>query len=136
MSVVAGAGPVSGNDDTAWFFEGTARGEFLLQRCPQGHWNRPQAARCAECDSTELVPEPASGRGRLISWAVVHPRPGTDSPPPPSVPAIVELDEGPWWWTILVGTDPAVLRAGMELALAFERPEGSETVPVWTVAGG
>ena len=132
---VRGPGPVGRNDDTVTFFDGTARGQFMLMRCPQGHWNRPQAERCAECDSTELSPEPASGRARLVSWAVVHPRPAPDGAVgSPTVPAIVELEEGPWWWSQIVEAEPADLRDGLELRVVFERPDGSETVPVFTPA--
>jgi uncharacterized OB-fold protein len=138
MSTVAGPGPVARNGATAAFFDGTARGELLLMRCrPHHHWNRPQAERCATCDSTELEPAPASGRARLVSWSVVHPRPRDGvAPGPPSVPAIVEMEEGPWWWTQLVDVDPATLRDGEELEVVFERPEGSESVPVFTPAQG
>jgi uncharacterized OB-fold protein len=133
MTTIAGPGPVARNEASAAFFDGTAAGRFLLQQCrPAGHWNRPQAVRCGTCDSTDLDAAPAAGTGRLVSWAVVHPRPGSDNPPPPSVPAIVELDEGPWWWTMLVGVDPAALWAGQPVRVRFERPEGSEAVPVWT----
>lgn len=129
---VAGPGPVARNDATSAFFDGTARGEFLLALCSQGHWNRPQATRCHACDSTELRGAAASGRARLVSWTVVHPRPGRDRTAEPSrVPAIVELEEGPWWWTQLVDVDPAALREGLALHVAFIRPEGSEAVPVF-----
>lgn len=132
---VQGPGPVARNDATAPFFDGTARGEFLLLRCPQGHWNRPQAERCAKCDSDELRPEPSSGRARLVTWAVVHPRPAADGEAgPPAVPAVVELEEGPWWWSQIVGFEPDDLRDGLALRVVFERPDGSEAVPVFTPA--
>lgn len=132
---VAGATPVARNEATAFFFDGTADGRFLLMRCPAGHWNRPQAERCSDCDSVELVPVPASGRARLLSWSVVHPRPRPDAPVgPPSVPAIVELEEGPWWWTRVVDADPAQLADGMAMQVGFERPAGSEAVPVFRPA--
>ncbi|HMC39766.1 MAG TPA: OB-fold domain-containing protein [Acidimicrobiales bacterium] len=131
---VAGPRPVARNEATAAFFDATAQGRFLLMRCrPAGHWNRPQADRCAECDSTELEPAPASGRAALVSWVVLHPRPSEGGDPGlVTVPAIVELAEGPWWWTEIVGTDPAGLSDGMALEVVFERPEGSEAVPVFT----
>lgn len=139
---VQGPGPVARNDATATFFDGTARGEFLLLRCPQGHWNRPQAERCVECDSDGLRPEPSSGRARLVSWAVVHPRRGAgaetggEAGPTavPAVPAVVEFEEGPWWWSQIVGVDPGELRDGLALRVVFERPDGSEAVPVFTPA--
>lgn len=134
--MTAAVSPVGRNDDTADFFDAAARGEFLLRRCrPDGHWNRPQAAVCATCGATDLEGAPAAGRARLVSWVVVHPRPGADGvAPPPTTPAIVELEEGPWWWTQVVGAEPASLSGGQALQVVFERPEGSEAVPVFTPA--
>ncbi len=132
----SGPRPVARNDATSAFFDGTARGEFLLARCrPHGHWNRPQAQVCAACTATDLEVAPSSGRARLVSWVVVHPRPRDDGPPPaPSLPAIVEFEEGPWWWTQVVGAVQSDLRDGLPLKVVFERPEGSEAVPVFTPA--
>ena len=133
---LAGPGPVGRNPATEEFFDGSARDEFLLRRCPSGHWNRPQAERCGECDSPDLEYRPASGRARLVSWVVVHPRPREGAEPgPPKVPAIVQLEEGPWWWTQLLEVDPAGLSEGTPLEVRFERPEGSEAVPVFVPAG-
>ena len=136
MTPIAGPRPVARNEATAAFFDGTGRSAFLLMRCrPHRHWNRPQAERCAECGSPDLETAPASGRARLVSWAVVHARPGAGgATEPPAVPAIVELEEGPWWWTQIVDADPASLRDGQSLVVRYERPEGSEAVPVFSPA--
>lgn len=133
---VGGPGPVARNQATSAFFDGTARGEFLLGRCrPHGHWNRPQAESCWSCGTTDLEPAASSGRASLVSWVVVHPRPRPDGDPaPPSVPAIVEFEEGPWWWTQIVGVEPSDLRGGLPLEVVFERPDGSEAVPVFKPA--
>lgn len=128
-------GGASRNDATAAFFDGTARGELLIKRCSRGHFSRPQAEHCPQCGSTELEDTPASGSAKLVSWAVVHGRPREGQPPPePVVPAIVELQEGPWWWSQLVGVDPAALGEGQPLRVDFERPEGSEAIPVFRPA--
>jgi uncharacterized OB-fold protein len=50
--------------------------------------------------------------------------------------AIVQLDEGPWWWCELLDADPAAMRADLPVEAAFVRVEGSEeTVPVFRVTG-
>lgn len=129
------AGPVARNEATEFFFDGTSQGQFLLLRCPEGHVNRPQVTSCDVCSASALESFPASGKARLVSWAVVHDRPREGvQPPPPTVPAIVELEEGPWWWTQLVTVDPGQLREGMDLRLGFERPDASEAVPVFQPA--
>ncbi|MGH9054940.1 MAG: Zn-ribbon domain-containing OB-fold protein, partial [Acidimicrobiales bacterium] len=96
--------------------------------------------RCSVCDGEELDWAPASGRARLVSWAVVPSREAGDldhsagSPIPPAVPAIVELDEGPWWWSRVVGADPGSLVESLRLRVVFQAAEGGEAVPVFAVA--
>jgi hypothetical protein len=49
---------------------------------------------------------------------------------------IAQLEEGPWWWSALVGADPDSLSEGQALRIVFERAEGSEAVPVFVVDTG
>jgi uncharacterized OB-fold protein len=128
--------PVARDDTTADFFDGTARGQFLVRSCaPSGHVSRPQARQCSVCGSTDLHWQPASGRAALVSWALVPGRrPGAaDDDQPPTIVAIGQLDEGPWWWSQLVGAGQDSLAEGRRLRIAFRRTEveGDEAVPVF-----
>lgn len=125
---------VARDESTEEFFEGTAAGVYLIRRCePGGHASKPQALQCSVCGSEDLRWEPSSGEASLVSWAVL--------PAPSSLPAtrpvvaIAELKEGPWMWAALLCDDPAALREGMALRIAFERPPGSEAIPVLVPAG-
>lgn len=131
-------GPVARNSATEAFFDGTASGQFLLRRCrPAGHFNRPQAEVCTECGALDFDDVPARGSVRLVSWVVVPDRPRDGAPAgDPDVPAVVEFEEGPWWWTKLVDTDPAGLYEGQPLEMLFERAEGGEAVPVFRPGPG
>lgn len=140
---------VARDETTEEFFDGTAGGVYLIRRCvPHGHSSKPQATLCAVCASPELRWDPSSGRAKLVSWTVV---PGRRSgsgglaesgvvaesgrvEPDATIVAIGELEEGPWMWAQLVGADPSHLREGMALQIAFERPPGSEAIPVLTLA--
>lgn len=125
-------GPLERDTDTAPFLDGTARGEFLLRRCPAGHWSEPSAATCTACGSVDLDWAASTGDARLVSWAVTHGRPDGDTPPAQRVLAVVELAEGPWWWTTLVDADPAALTPGTALRVDFARAaEQYEAVPVF-----
>jgi uncharacterized OB-fold protein len=129
-------GLVARDDNTAAFFDGTARGQFLLRRCdPEGHVSRPQARQCSTCGTTNLAWSPASGRARLVSWAVVPARRSApeETTGPPTVVAIGELDEGPWWWSQIVDAAPEALVEGQRLRITFEAPPGGEAVPVFRV---
>jgi uncharacterized protein len=129
-------GLVRRDDTTATFFEGTADGRFLIRRCtPAGHTSRPQARQCATCGSTDLRWDPVSGGAQLVSWAVVPARPaGGETSALPTIVAVAELDEGPWWWSQVVGADPEALVEGQRLRIVFEQPEGGEAVPVFELA--
>ncbi|MFC4585230.1 Zn-ribbon domain-containing OB-fold protein [Sphaerisporangium corydalis] len=120
-------GPVQRDEATAAFFDGTARGEFLLRRCPDcGTFLSPQAEQCPE-GGTDLEWVPASGLGRVVTWSVVHGR-GVF---PTVVAAVVELDEGPWWWTQVTGPGLPDDLAGLRVRVDFARYEDNEAVPVF-----
>ncbi len=125
------------DDETAEFLDAAARGQFLVKRCHHGHFSEPAAAACTTCQSAELSWTPSSGRARLVSWAVTHGT-GADGEQVRQVLAIGELDEGPWWWSCLLGADPDTLHAGEPLLVGFERPEGagdpSEALAVFRLA--
>ncbi len=128
---------VGRDEPTEEFFDGTASGVYLIRRCVQhGHASKPQATQCAVCASPDLGWEAASGRAKLVSWTVVPGRRvDAEGPEPdPTIVAIGELEEGPWMWAQLVGVDPSRLGEGMPLRIAFERPPGSEAIPVLTLA--
>jgi uncharacterized OB-fold protein len=127
--------PVRRDADTAQFLDGTSLGEFRLRRCPDGHWSEPAAQVCSTCGSVDLDWAAASGLGTLISWVVTHGRADAGRPPPLAVLAIVELDEGPWWWTRVEGIEPDAVTAGMRLRAHFERADDEhEAVPVFSPA--
>ena len=79
------------------FWDATARGELLVQKCSQcGRRRIPPRPMCPHCRSLANEWEPLSGRGRVWSYVIPH---------PPLLPAYmefapynvitVELDEDP-----------------------------------------
>jgi uncharacterized protein len=127
-------GPVDRDLATAEFFDAAAAGQFLLRRCPSGHYSEPATTQCTTCAATDLGWAAAGGGARLISWAVTPGKPQADAEAAPTILVIAELDEGPWWWSQLEGGDPAGLAVGTRLVIAF-RPAGDEHVPVFELAG-
>ena len=117
------------------FLDGAARGEFLLRRCRScGTIAGPQEAQCPDCGAGDAEWMAASGGATVVSWSVVHGRMPDGTTGPQGVVAIGELDEGPWWWTQVLGAEPPDMRTGRRLAIAFEPVEGGETLPVFRVA--
>lgn len=122
--------PVQRDAETAGFFDGTARGEFLLVKDTQtGALLTPQFDTSA--DPERYVRVPAAGTGTVVSWAVVHERTadGSDGRRPVG---IVELDEGPWWWTSIAGVDPGDDLFGRRVQVAFGKAGDGEAIPYFT----
>jgi uncharacterized protein len=112
---------VQRDEASAAFFDAAARGELLVWRCPRsGDVLGPQARTCPSCGSASLEPVLASGRGTLVSWAVVHQAPvPTLAPAVPYVTGVVELDEGAWLMVRLVGCEGHELAAGTPVSVRF-----------------
>lgn len=82
------------NRDTAYFWEGTARGELLIQKCADcGRLQHPPTPMCSDCRSVRRVAVRSSGRGTVHSYVVAHhpPIPGLRMP---VTVLLVDLDEG------------------------------------------
>jgi len=121
-------GVVRADPRSAPFFAAAARDELLIKRCGGcARWLGPEAAGCPGCGADDPAWAAASGRGTLVSFAVL---PGD----PPSVLALVELDEGPWLHTGLVAgpaADSAAAVAGMRVRARFEHPADGESYPLF-----
>jgi uncharacterized protein len=110
------------------YWEGCRRGELRYQRCDAcGASNLGPAPSCARCGG-EVSWAVSQGRGRLYSWTVVW-RPQHPSFRVPYAPAIVQLDEGSFVLTAIVGCEPDDLRADLPVEVEFH-PAGDEiTLP-------
>lgn len=120
------------------FWEGCARHALLVQRC-RGCGARQHYPRgvCAHCWSDDLEWQPASGRGRVYTFTVVHrsqARGFRDEVP--FVIAWVELEEGVQLLTNLVGCDPARVAIGQEVRVTFEDVGPGLSIPRFTPAAG
>ena len=124
--------PVRRDAETAEFFDGTARGVLLLVReLATGRILDPKFDVSGDPDAYVRVP--AAGTGAVISWSVVHGR-GGDGSVTRTVVGIVELDEGPWWWTEIAGADPEADLMGARVVARFVATgpgERDEVIPVF-----
>lgn len=105
---------------TRKFWEATAEGRFVLQRCdgcatviwfPKNH--------CPECHGSELSTFDASGKGTVYSFTIIRKVANAYKEATPFVVAYVELAEGPRVMTNIVDCDPESVRVGMEVEMVF-----------------
>ena len=127
------------------FWDGTARGELLIQTCGAcGVKRMPPRPMCSACRSIDVAWTKASGRGRVWSFVVPH---------PPLLPAyaevapynviLVELEDEPSIRFVgnlvasadgpLNGVDPASIRIGEPVRVVFTQIE-DVALPRWVRA--
>ncbi|HVO24201.1 MAG TPA: OB-fold domain-containing protein [Candidatus Margulisiibacteriota bacterium] len=123
------------DDDAAPFWQGTARGELLVQTCSAcGQRRLPPRPMCPACRSLQHTWVPLTGRGTIWSFVVAHPPllPAYQNLAPYNV-ITVALDEDPG--LRLVGNlvahpdgsinevDPATIRIGEPVRVVFQQVE-------------
>ena len=111
--------------DTQPFWDGTERGELLIQRCAAcGSWLWQPRPMCSTCGTVSPPWVPVTGAGRVMTWTVPRP-PVLPSLADlvPFVVAVVELSEGVRMIGLLVGDDGAPLRTdGTDIGLEVGTP--------------
>lgn len=121
-------------DETAFYWEGAARGELLLQRCTAcGTLRHPPGPCCPQCRSLSWVPVAAAGCGVVYSFVRLHP-PTVPGIEPGTVVAVVELDEGVRVVTNIVDTAADAVRVGMPVELCFEALDATIALPQFRAA--
>ena len=116
------------------YWDGTARHELRYQRCDDcGTIALRPAPVCGSCIGRSLSWVPSAGLGSLYSWTVVH-RPQHPSFVVPYAPAIVELDEGFWLVSSIIGCPADALTAGLRLRVEFHAASDEITLPYFRPA--
>jgi uncharacterized protein len=109
--------------ETQAFWDGCKQGQLRLQRCAAcGQYQFPPQAFCRHCASGDVRWVAVSGRGKVLSYTVVHwsPNPAYAAHAPYSL-ALIELDEGPRMLTNIVGCPPGEVSIGMVVSVIFEQ---------------
>src|SRR6266540_6241238 len=117
--------------DTQPFWDGCAREQLLLQRCNTCRtvWH-PPSPLCPSCFSTDFEWMPASGKGTVYTYSVVHhPFRRVWEPLVPYVLAVIELAEGPHMLSNLVETAPEAVHIGMGVAVTFQPVSETISLP-------
>lgn len=118
-------------DDDYW--AGAERGELLVQRCLSCGLKRfPPSPYCNACLSSKFEWEVASGDGRIWSWIRMHRVYYKDfADKVPYNVALVELAEGPFVMSSIVGEGSDRLVCDAAVRLRFERDGEGRNLPVF-----
>jgi uncharacterized protein len=119
--------------DNRFYWTSGADGQLRLLRCQDcRRFIHPPAPVCPDCLSSDLAPEPVSGRGTVASFTINYQQwiPGSE----PYVIAWVEIDEQPdvRLTTNLVGIDADDVTIGMPVSVVFEAVGDEIFLPLFT----
>ncbi|MGH2372914.1 MAG: Zn-ribbon domain-containing OB-fold protein [bacterium] len=119
------------------FWEGLARGEFLLLRCEQCLGWRWPLAGCREHANKPYLQDlkwvRASGQGKVLTYTIQR-VPHDPAFSVPYVYAIIELDEGPVMVSNIVHCPPEAVRIGMPVRVVLRRITKEYTLPLFEPA--
>lgn len=119
---------------TSAFWEGTRKGELLVQTCLDCGYRRwPPGPLCNECQSPRFEWRPVKPEGTLWSVATYHRAldPAFKEDVPYSV-GLIELDEGPRMYGRLQG-DPATFALDSRVHAAFREVAPGVSLVDWAI---
>ncbi|CAJ62136.1 MULTISPECIES: Zn-ribbon domain-containing OB-fold protein [Frankia] len=122
--------------ESAAFWTGGRDGKLLISHCRGcGHFFHPPGPVCWRCRSTDVGPEPVSGRATVATYTINR-QPWIPGYPPPYVVAMVELADEPdvRLITNIVDIPLDEVRVGLEVEVFFEQwpaEPGPDDAPVW-----
>jgi uncharacterized OB-fold protein len=125
-------------EETAPFWEGTARGELLVQQCDScGRLRFPPRPVCPWCRSFDATWTAMSGDATLWSFVIAHPPllPAYAEKAPYNV-IVVTLAEDPALRMVgnLDGAEPADIGIGAGLRVVYPEPIEDVVLPRWAPA--
>ena len=106
-------------------------GKLLLQHCGEcGNVEYYQQQLCRRCGGEDLEAKPASGRGKVHSFSVVHRAPGPAfKADVPYAVLLVELAEGPRMISTYAGGPPEDVTFDMDVRLVFDKVSDEIALP-------
>lgn len=128
--------PELADPELAPFWEATAQGRLLVQRCTAcGNLRWPPRAACADCGAARLGWTEVSGLGRVYTWTEVHRTPlAYFRSIVPYTVAVIELLEDPRLRMLgLLEAGDTVTSVGMNVSVRYRAISERVHLPTWQV---
>ncbi len=115
------------------YWEACREGRLTVQRCKRcdGYVFIPQPC-CGTCLSEDLEWVESSGKGTLYSFTTVY-RPQQPTFEVPYTVIVVELEEGYYMLSNLIGVEPDEIKIGTPLEVFFEERSEEISLPFFRV---
>ena len=108
------------------YWDAAGEGRLKVMRCLacEEYYVHPRPF-CPHCGSDRTEWCDAAGTGKIYTFTI------TARAPIFQVPAMVQLAEGPIMMTAIVDCDPASLKIGQDVSVAFQPTDGGPPLPVF-----
>jgi uncharacterized OB-fold protein len=114
------------------FYKYLAQGKLMAGKCRKcGKIHLPPRPLCDECFSQEFDWVEVSGKGKLLTYTVIHIAPQQFQALAPYAVGIVELEKGLRIPGMIQGLRQEELRIGMELTMDFGACNTAQQWPQW-----
>jgi uncharacterized OB-fold protein len=114
------------------FYKFLSAGKLMAGKCVKcGKIHLPPRPLCSNCYSQEFLWMPLSGKGRLLTYTVIHVAPAQFQSLTPYAVGIVELEKGLKIPGMIQDIAQEQLKIGMELVLDFGTCASPQSWPAW-----
>ena len=127
--------PALGHDNAWWWEHVQQKGTLGIQACRQCQQLRhPPRPMCSECHSLDWDVIPATGKGTICSYTVLHhPKfPGYDYP---LIIALIDLAEGIRYTSQIIDCEPDQVDFGQSVEMVIHTDPDGFVLPVFRVVG-
>ncbi len=114
------------------FYKFMAQGKLMAGKCSKcGKIHLPPRPLCDNCYSQAFTWMQVSGKGKLLTYTIIHVAPAQFQALAPYAVGIVELEGGLKIPGMINGASQEELKIGMELTLDFGTCNTAQTWPQW-----
>jgi uncharacterized OB-fold protein len=114
------------------FYKHIGLGKLLGGKCRKcGKLHLPPRPLCDNCYSSDFEWTEVSGRGKLLTYTVIHVVPAQFQSMAPYAMGIIELEAGVRMLGMIREVKPEEIRIGMSLELDFGTCQAGQSWPQW-----
>jgi len=116
------------------FYKFVGEGKLMGAKCNKcGLVMLPPRPVCSKCFGRDLQWVELKGRGKLLTYTVIHVSPKQFEAYCPYAIGIVKFEDGPQLLGMIRGVEPDKIKVGMNLTVDFERASPTQTQwPTWS----
>ncbi len=114
------------------FYRFLSQCKLMASKCTKcGKVHLPPRPICDACYSQEFKWQEVAGKGKLLTYTIIHVAPPAFQSMAPYAVGIVELESGLKLPGMISGTSEGQLRVGLDLVIDFNACNTGQTWPQW-----